>query len=744
MNYHLDRIDYGKEIQGFREESLIRFSNSNASYDLDSTRFLKPMKFFLIVLLITPFVFNPLRSRARDITANDTRIQNAENEVNVKTSTIKNLTNESTITNLKVNENGKVEYLDNYGTINNLTNDRDGTIEQLDNNEKSKITNLTNNKKAQIHYIDNYKEGTITNLKNNGTIQYLDNYGTINNLTNNGTIEYLDNYNGGVIDILNNYGKINSLKNSTTITNLNNTGEIRLHNINNDNDISDIKKIYAHINNITENATINISAYHLVIDKKASDFNSFSGYNAESYDLSHLVIQDTSSNKKGVKLKDTNSKILLTLGKSFELNTKYSLAKLITNTDGNQYKLTYENNGDINLNTLFSHLKIVDSTALGYDASFLTLVLDGESFRVNILSSTNQMITNSIQNTKNKANVTNINNIALNLKSNVFKNLGGSGLALSKRDEILQELESLKIAKIRQSLAKSSESNFKENDRFYYNNTQDSIILDSNLNSNDSHNYHTFFTPFITHSILDGDISGLSYGFVGGFNAKLADSHTLGTHIGFNYGSMNGNKSTNNIDINNLNILLGLHYKLDLVYGMYVKALVDFIYINNDGKYSFDLGLYKVNSNSYGYNANIAFGKDFSLKNAGILGIEIGFNPLGIKTNDTQIGTHKYIGDFTNLLYGDLGLNYNIRFKNGFGLDSMLGVKYLFNNPQGKMALLNTIINYDIGVDKLISYIGFGVNYSVNSSITLGLNYLGNFGDRTITNSGFLNIKIGW
>ncbi|RAX53980.1 hypothetical protein CCY99_04660, partial [Helicobacter sp. 16-1353] len=103
-----------------------------------------------------------------------------------------------------------------------------------------------------------------------------------------------------------------------------------------------------------------------------------------------------------------------------------------------------------------------------------------------------------------------------------------------------------------------------------------------------------------------------------------------------------------------------------------------------------------------------------------------------------------YLGSFTNIFYADLGVNYGVKFNDNIGLDSILGLKYALNNPQGKVEILNTIQSYDIGADRFIAYFGLGVNYAVTSNIELGLNYLGNFGDESIQNSGFFNVKVGW
>ncbi|RAX55142.1 hypothetical protein CCY99_00130 [Helicobacter sp. 16-1353] len=640
-----------------------------------------------------------------------------------------------TITTLDNTRDGIIGQIHNRGTINTLTNS--GKISGYDFGIVEGTIGIVNYRK--IAAINNYGtiSGTYAGIENDGegTIFVINNSGAISKIVNSGTIKNIYNQAGGTIA---------GIENGGTITTLNNQGRISL---------SEYNGKIAHIHHIR--GTITISNYHLQINERANTFNAFNGYNAVSDDISHLVIGGGGS-ADGVKLKDSNSKILISFGANFELNKDYSLSKLIFDADtGAAYGLTYASGTSVT--NLYSHLQLADSV----DSAKYEIQQGSSADYFKIVDKTNpsggvssgNVTPANIGSSVNVANISNVNMLASNVKSNIFKNaFSGMSGNLANVDSIdsirFKNLEALRIARLKENLSKNLESkdldSFKSNDRFYY--TPTDLSIDSSLSDVDSHNYRFFFTPFITHSIINANnVSGLSYGFVSGFNARLGDSHTLGTHIGFSYGNLKGSNTNESIESTNLNALLGLHYKLDLVYRMYVKALIDAVFINNNANYVISNTANKADSNSLGYNLNIAFGKDFDFESAGIFGAEIGLNSLGLNSSDIIIGSQTFKAQFTNLIYVDLGVNYDIKFGLGIGLDSTLGLKYLLNSPTGNIQIQNGGIQaYDIGADKFIAYFGLGINYAVTSNIELGLNYLGNFGDESIQNSGFFNVKIGW
>ncbi|RAX54695.1 hypothetical protein CCY99_02730 [Helicobacter sp. 16-1353] len=700
--------------------------------------------------------------------------------------TLNNLNNQGTISLLNnpyggniitLDSSNKIDRLNNQGTITTLTNTNTGNITSYFYNNGT--VNTLNNQ-GSINALENLKAGNISNLNNDG--------GTIATLTNSGAITLLQNsFSSSTITTLTNSGTIATVDNTGTIATLNNLSDGTITRFQNHGDYATIANLnnqgrismsrdpsyggIAHIYNIGATATINISNYHLDITKTANDFNAFNGYTGVIDDISHLVINDNySSAGNGIKLLDSNSKILISIGGDFELNKDYLLSKLIVNNDGSVYDIVYSNN--VSVSDLYSHLELLDST---YELQRGSVA---DSFRI-VVKGANQSqgIQANIGSISLKSNISNVNLLSQHIGHNVFKNTyrGASLKNAFSTSSQEQRIQVLALNSINKQVLGNHPVKIQDNQcsLMYHNNTAkntteldtsisgENIVIDRingscNLaNTNESnmqylHNYHFFFTPFITHSIINANnVSGLSYGFVSGFNAKLGDSHTLGTHIGFSYGNLKGSNTNESIESTNLNALLGLHYKLDLVYKMYVKALIDAVFINNNANYVISNNVNKADSNSLGYNLNIAFGKDFDFESAGIFGVELGLNSLGLNSSDTIIGSQTFKAQFTNLIYADLGINYNINFDNGIGLDSTLGIKYLLNNPTGNIQISNGGIqsytqSYNLGADKLIAYFGLGVNYQVNSNIELGLNYLGNFGDESIQNSGFFNVKLGW
>ncbi|RAX51622.1 hypothetical protein CCY99_08640, partial [Helicobacter sp. 16-1353] len=239
--------------------------------------------------------------------------------------TINNLINNGTINGISIgatNTNsktiGQITTLANYGTISKITN-------------KNILTTLNN-----YGIINSGTSGNNSGIRNSGTIGTINNYGliTTSSSSNDGAINVVDK---STIDTINNYGTIENIVVYGTINNLNNQGKIFAKSRDNK---------YTHIQTINSNAKINISNYHLIVNKNANDFNSFTSYTTASDDTSHLVISE-SDVSNSVRLLGADSKFLLTLGDSFELGKDYDLNKLVTDTSGNKYTLTYANGGSV-------------------------------------------------------------------------------------------------------------------------------------------------------------------------------------------------------------------------------------------------------------------------------------------------------------------------------------------------------------------------------------------------------------
>ncbi|RAX54306.1 hypothetical protein CCY99_04655, partial [Helicobacter sp. 16-1353] len=311
--------------------------------------------------------------------------------------------------------------------------------------------------------------GTITNLINNGTIQHtvysesILNNATISNIINNGTIEATQGIaisnNATISNIINN-GTMRAIISSGTISSLNNYGKIFIGN--------------GHHLQTTGSGVINIANYAMEINQDANTFNAFNTYDANSKDTSHLVINGT-----GVKLLGADSRFLLALGDSFELGKDYDLNKLVTDTSGNKYTLTYANGGSVS--DLFSHLVIN-----GVDNSLLDLNKNGNYFNVGV-NNVASKATNAVGNAVNKSNISSVNILTSNIKANVFKSgFGGFRNLASLESNKLQNLEALRIARLRESLSKNLNKNIESQSSHISISSNDSRISQDSKLSSDS------------------------------------------------------------------------------------------------------------------------------------------------------------------------------------------------------------------------------------------------------------------
>lgn len=560
------------------------------------------------------------------------------------------------------------------------------------------------------------------------SIGTFNNYGLIE-----GSIELVDG--NSKIGTLNNYGTITGgisqgSGGNPTIGVLNNYGDIYLNSTNKSSN-------FAHfIGNGSGNMGIKIKLgdYHLRINQDSSTFNNFAGYTSAGFDTSHLVIADTTSK---VTLRDADSKLLISIGSNFELNKDYALDKLITKLDGSDYQIKVD--GSSTNADLYSHLITT--------SSILNLSRNGNYFRLSVDTDS------GIGNTFYKSNIQSMNNLILNSQSIIFaSNVRGSSSRVVRRISSIQG-ESYEAKDV------------KENDRFYYDqndarlrqrqnlqrNTQRRAAGIGNINASKSaasSKYYFFFTPFVTHNILNKNngvgASGLNYGFISGFNGMLGDSNTLGVHLGFSYGGVSGSKNSTTTTINTMSTMLGLHYKLDLVYDMYIKAIGNFFYFLNDISYAYAANTDKRKPNALGFSGNLYYGKDFNLASYGVFGLEAGVNYQGIQSDNINFENETYKSNLINLIYLDIGTNYSKIFSNDFGFNLNLGVKALMTEAKSKVTIIGATTDFNIGADRFLGYFGAGASYFINQKIELQLNYLGSFGDKSISNSGFFNFRIWW
>ena len=111
-------------------------------------------------------------------------------------------------------------------------------------------------------------------------------------------------------------------------------------------------------------------------------------------------------------------------------------------------------------------------------------------------------------------------------------------------------------------------------------------------------------------------------------------------------------KDTFETDISTITTLLGLHYKLDMTYGLYLKVFGDAFYLLNKAL----LNKQKQSLDSIGFGANVYLGKTFDFDNVGNLNLELGLNTTGLQNNEINFINETYTKNFIMLVYGDVYL----------------------------------------------------------------------------------------
>lgn len=529
---------------------------------------------------------------------------------------------------------------------------------------------------------------------------------TIDSFTNNGIINgYISlEQQDSVIKVLNNNGIIKGIGSTYTagkINELNNYGFIYVFN-------KDSSWVNIYKTDLT------IGKYHIQINEDANTYNKFTKYTGYTTDTSHLVIKDSKDTIKITK----DSKFILSVGNNFNLNTDYSLDKLITDENGNKFNLKYKDSTLVN--DLFSHLTTQSPT--------FYLERNGNYFKIGIDTQS------SIGNTIYKSNIQ-----AMNSLSNYINVFSTSSMANGYTLALNDSKEAIYLAK-----------DFREYDRFYYKNDENKTMLaragvrgGSRAQSSKRQAYDFFFAPFVSHTILTKSngfgLSGLSYGFVSGISFKIGSMNTLGIHTGFSYGEISGSKDTATTTINTMNAAFGLHYKLDLAYGFYLKAFGDAFYFLNN----VSLNQNTQTPSAFGYSGSAYFGKDFDFDDAGNLSIDIGGSYQGIQNNEINFDSEIYKKNIINLIYADLYTNYSKNFDSGFGLNTGIGAKMLFTKPTARI-IVGGYNDFEIGADKILGYARLGLNYNINHSVIFNLDYIGSIGDKSINNSGIFNIRVLW
>lgn len=526
---------------------------------------------------------------------------------------------------------------------------------------------------------------------------------------------------------------------------------------------------FASVGNLT------IENYLIKIIESQSEFNGFAGYtNKTDNKNSHLIIGGGGS----ISFSNNNAKIIIDFdtNNGFELGKEYSIAKLVTNQNGDK----------INAFDLpFSHLMLKNR-------DFYNLTQSGDSFIVNTASSGGGFSGGVVINTEitesHKANVKAMNNFFASSNAIMFSNQRNKTKHTTQKQVIRKARKVSNLFYGNDFVAPNSQNLLKINETFFYDSVQiasnnantrairlrrlpskNQYRLNQSINRNNQaktkttirpanqakDTYHFILTPFVNHNHYfeagNYNLSGLDYGFVSAFSGKVASNNSLGAHLGFSYGNLK-DKNDKLFSVNNINIMLGLNYKLDLIWDMYLKARGDFFYFINEITSE---QIAKTKADNIGFGVSVAYGKDFDFGNAGILGAEIGIDYKALNTKDLSIKSafdntnmQDYERALYHLLYADLGINYNkyfgaIRLSVGAGIRGNLTTQL----AKSKISISGNIINVLLDNDKIFGYANVGVSYALNAKsfdMEFSLSYLGSFGNRAMSNGGGFEWRITW
>ena len=317
------------------------------------------------------------------------------------------------------------------------------------------------------------------------------------------------------------------------------------------------------------------------------------------------------------------------------------------------------------------------------------------------------------------------------------------------------------------SVNQANSMNQSNNNSNSINSTNRTTITNQTMNrTTQNDKYYFILTPFINHNYFfeSGryNLSGLEYGFVTAFSGKLNNTNALGTHFVFSYGSLK-DSADKEFDITSMNINLGLNYKLDLIYAMYLKARIDGFYFLNEVQNTMSAGG-KIKPNTIGFGASVSYGKEWDFNNYGLLGLEVALDYKGLYASETTINVFKgstasysdiYQSALYNMLYVDLGLNYDKYFSSKvglWGLNTKLGVKANATANKlatSKISALNNTRNLNMTLDNdlVLAYLNIGGSYVLNTKdfdMEFSLAFYGNYGNRTMSNGGGFEWRVGW
>ncbi|RDU65520.1 hypothetical protein [Helicobacter sp. MIT 14-3879] len=684
-------------------------------------------------------------------------------------------------------------YLDNTNIksfINdgNIKNDKNGGVYI---NFTSSILNFTNNGTIDVsrdknaveikNYIGNIKVNFINTGEIKGSVAF-GGYVDMDNFYNTGKIY------GGIVGIASVRG--------ARIDNFYNTGEIHLAEQNNTSD-------YYHVASSRESTQISqpitFNTYKFHINEDNNTFNNFTKYTKEDYDrgsgdMSHLVLKLTTNINQTYAKLTNDAKFIINPLDGFSFNEEYLIEKLVLDTDGkslfsdaaskaNNNLLQYQDGTNVLSKDFLNHLSTNNPTfniSKGNSDGTFKIDLETKNSTANSIAKSEAASMNSIMFRAksiifNNAMQNNAKRIALDRNYNTYASINELRDNFnfyykndildtnSLNSNILDSTESIFIADARAQRQQARENrNRATNNRLNIQNRNlttpkpapqaqkpsrdyaNTINQSSTTTSRNDLSSYFFFTPFVSHTSFyksSGlDYSGLDYGFISGINGKLGSINTLGAHIGFSYGKLKENVWDTNITTMTINA--GLHYKLDLFYDMYIKVIGDVFMFLDELKASFLTKSYKPNN--IGFAGSAYYGKDFNLGKNGILGLELGLLYQGINMSSINTDVENYNSQLQNLFYIDINTNYYKVFNNGFLFNSILGAKVLTTTPNTILKIGNDSFKYDIKTDRVLGYINLGVGYNINQRAEFSIDYLGMFGDKSMSNSGFFNARVWW
>ena len=666
-------------------------------------------------------------------------------------------------------------------------------------NVSGQIPEVTNN--GSFGGTINANGATITNVFNYGTIS-----GTVS-LTNSNISNF---YNYGIVS-----GKT-SLDAGSSVANFYNYGylsgvEAKHNGTPKQINVSNYGVIGAtrHDDGTTshfQSSHIVITVYSLVINEGVGSFSTFNGNGGDRN--SHITFSNlyaTTNTSARISFKDGNSKIILDFGSNFELGKEYPLNKLIVGVGSG---VAAAPNVDFSRLTTRSSLYTLTQGAnggfvIGLDTANSEM---GTLYRTNLRAMNNMFIASNQmiwQRKRQKGSARVTRNIRRS-QSSVLE-------SPSYADAV--EFGGESMAYMGESMGESGgESNYKyltlgeslgeSNGTFFYN--SDSMLLaasqaqirqyrNQNLGmrrntstrsstattrANQNDTFYFMIAPYVNYNYYSQsgqhNLQGLEYGGVAAFSGKIAGVNTLGVHFGFSYGKLSdkndtdfdftnmnfvANSSDKSFAIVNMNFLAGVHYKLDLIWDMYLKARGDFYYLMNQVT-SFTT-INSLKPNNMGFGVSLAYGKDFDFGSGGVLGLELGFDYMGLNTSKITLGNNgnanineTYDSHLYNLIYADFGMSYDKYFGGdggGFGVNLGLGIRG--NVTANKLAKSQILLNNTNAVDMTIdndNFLGYGnvgIGYLLKArtfNMEFSLSYYGSFGDKGMSNGGGIEWRTSW